>query len=171
MQTMCCITEKESRMLITDKYVFFWGGTSFSNWHPSTFTYKGMVFNCSEQAMMWEKAMTFFDDFTAGMVMELTNPAEQKKRGRKVLGYVDEIWAARRFDIVYEICLAKFTQNPEMKEELLSTGTRTIVEASPYDTIWGIGMGSNDPDVLDESKWKGENLLGKVLMKVRENLI
>lgn len=153
----------------TDKFIFFWGGT-FSQWQLSPFIIDGVEYNCCEQYMMAKKAILFKDYVSWSEIMETKGPKEQKAIGRKIKNFDKDKWETVCREIVYEANYAKFTQNPLMKSELLRTGDREIVEASPLDTIWGIGMGVNDPDILDKSKWKGTNWLGEAIMRVRETL-
>jgi ribA/ribD-fused uncharacterized protein len=120
--------------------------------------------------MMAKKALLFNDVETYNKIMAADDPKIQKSLGRIVNGFVKEEWEAVCRDIVYEGNYAKFTQNAVMKSELLRTGDRELVEASPYDTIWGIGMHETDPNILDKSKWKGTNWLGEAIMKVRETI-
>lgn len=153
-------------------YEFFWGHPSpFSNWHPCTFEMDGLVFNCSEQAMMYYKAMLFKDEETAKKIMESKDPWEQKRLGRKVVGFTDELWNANRMEIMVNILLAKFSQNKDLHAALMGTGVRMFVEASPYDRIWGIGLSADDPRALDEKEWQGLNLLGKALDTVKGILL
>lgn len=154
---------------ITDKYVFFWGSI-LSNWYTCEFEYKGIKFHNSEQAFMWEKAMFFGDEETAAKILKTPNPRENKRLGRTVKNFDRDMWLKRGYDVMREVCFQKFSQNEELKTTLLSTGDKIIVEASPEDVIWGIGLYHNNDDVLDESKWKGLNLLGKALGEVREAL-
>ena len=150
----------------------FWGGVC-SNWYPADFTLeydgKSITFNCTEQHMMWEKARLFGDEQTAKAILQVSDPKAQKALGRKVKGYDDEKWAAVRFDIVLKGNRAKFSQNPRLLEKFIElTKGKTIVEASPYDRIWGIGLGPDDPRVHDRREWQGLNLLGKVLQIILE---
>lgn len=158
----------------TDEYVFFWSGP-FSNWHPSTFTMPcggfATRFSCAEQAMMLIKANTFGDSEIAKKIMATKDPKEQKALGRKVKGFDPVVWDSVKMDEAHEFLLRKFYQNPELRDILENTGDKIIVEASPYDTVWGIGMGVDKyPQILNPDNWKGENLLGIALMKVREEL-
>ena len=146
------------------KYTFFWGG-SFSNWFPSYFTYKGHKFRNSEQAFMWEKANVFGDTVTAEQILRTPDAKESKKLGRAVKNFSEEVWEKHRFECMYDVCLAKFTQNAHLQKMLLEQDN--YVEASPYDKVWGIGMHANDPGVEDPANWKGLNLLGQVLDNVR----
>ncbi len=152
-----------------DKYVFFWNGI-YSQWYPAKMTIDGKEFNCCEQWMMWSKAMLFKDYATAQEIMEAEFPSHQKALGREVVGFDRNVWDSACLSIVYSGNLAKFSQNLDLKEELLSTGDKVIVEASPYDKIWGIGMAEYDSGVEDPKNWKGLNLLGQAIMYVRNEL-
>lgn len=153
----------------TDKYVFFWGGT-FSQWFPSKFEIDGVEYVTAEQYMMAMKAKTFGDTDAQRRIMETENPRMQKAIGREVKNFDPVKWSEVAQQFVYEANMAKFTENIEMYNELMSTGDREIVEASPEDRIWGIGLHASDPRCLDKSQWLGTNLLGIVLMRVREDI-
>ena len=154
---------------VTDKYVFFWG-SEFSNWYDSSLIYDSIVFYNSEQAFMWKKAMFFNDTETARKIAQVSNPSIAKKLGRQVKNFDIQKWSEVSYQIMVDVNFAKYGQKPLLKEILLSTGDKTVVEASPYDTIWGIGLHWSDDAVLDEANWKGQNLLGKALMEVRKVL-
>jgi len=153
----------------TDTHVFFWGGV-FSNWHPCIFIYCEERFNNSEQAFMWEKANFFGDEEIGTQILKESNPKYAKALGRKVNGFNVEQWMINGFTFMVAVNYAKFMQNQDLKEKLLDTGDKILVEASPHDKIWGIGMSENNPNCLDESKWQGMNLLGKALMEVRKQI-
>jgi len=153
-------------MRITNKHLFFWNGI-YSQWHMSPVTIDGKRFNCLEQWMMYSKAKFFNDEYNATKIMQTHYPKEQKSIGRQVVGFNGKEWERVAYDIVKKGNYAKFTQNKELKDELLKTGNLTLVEASPYDKIWGIGMRENAPGVDNEKNWKGENLLGKAITEVR----
>ena len=155
--------------MITDKYIFFWGGT-YSQWCPSPFEIGGVKYNCTEQYMMAQKALLFGDEVSYDEIMETSKPMTQKAIGRRVKGFDKDKWEAVCRQIVYDANYAKFTQNPAMMAELLATGDREIVEASPEDKIWGIGLHESDDRVHDKSKWQGTNWLGEAIMQVREKL-
>jgi len=158
-------------MRMTDKYVFFWGGNcSFSNWWPCVFEVDGVKYNCSEQFLMAEKARMFDDKETLQEILESDHPAYQKACGRAVRGFNKDAWGAKARDIMYRGCHAKYSQNPDLKKELLSTGTRTIVEASPEDCIWGIGIHWKSALCDDPKNWRGTNWLGETLTRVRDDL-
>jgi ribA/ribD-fused uncharacterized protein len=150
-----------------DNIVLFWGGI-LSNWYKSPFDIDDMQYNCVEQFMMYRKAMVFGDGVTAQMIMQNGNPREQKMLGRKVQNFDAAVWEACCLEEVLPGILSKFGQNESLKELLLSTGNRIIAEASPYDAIWGIGLGVEDPDALDPAKWQGKNYLGELLMVARD---
>lgn len=151
-----------------DKFVFFWDGP-FSQWHRSYFTVDGVTYNCAEQYMMAMKAVFFEDSETLTAIMESMNPRDQKALGRQVRNFDATRWNAVSKDFVFKANIAKFSDE-RLKQVLLNTGDKEIVEASPYDKIWGIGMSETDPDRFDKSKWRGTNWLGEVLMQVRTEL-
>ena len=152
-----------------DLYDFFWGGP-FSNWYPSNFVVEGRRFNCGEQFMMFEKAMTFEDEITANVIMETSNPRDQKKLGRKVRNYDDKVWSEVRYEKVKRGLLEKYKQDPFFYNYLKERKDKIIVEASPYDRIWGIGFGENDPDLLEKKDKWGLNLLGRCIMEIADEL-
>lgn len=156
-------------MKITDKYIFFWGGI-YSQWYRSIFVVDSIEYQCAEQYMMAEKARTFGDEVNLQKILSVDDPKKQKKWGRTVKNYDDDIWSRVRFDVVVRGNYAKFSQNEYLKKQLLATGDKIIVEASPYDKIWGIGLSEYDERCLYEAYWKGQNLLGKAIMKVRDML-
>lgn len=156
-------------MKTTDKFVFFWNGI-YSQWYRAPFSINGVKFNTCEQYMMYKKALVFGDEAIANRILETEQPDEQKALGKLVKGFDRAIWDQHCFSIVYEGNLAKFTQNPELKEELLATGDRILVEASPYDFIWGIKMGEDNEDIEAPSQWRGLNLLGFAIMTVRNQI-
>ena len=161
---------------ITDTHVFFWGG-ELSNWYECPFRYKNLNFYNSEQAFMWEKAMFFNDTKIAEEILKTPNPKDCKKFGRMVKNFNDEDWIINSYSFMVNVNYAKYNQTGNRyirssmcRNLLLSTGDKILVEASVYDKIWGIGLHWDDDDCLDETKWKGMNLLGKALMEVRKNL-
>lgn len=161
------------------KYMFFWGHTELpgqitkaclSQWYGCRFTVNGITYHTAEQYMMSEKARLFGDEEIFGKIMSANNPGAYKKLGRMIQGFDENIWRENRFRIVVEGNTAKFSQNPELSDFLMQTGGRILVEASPYDRIWGIGMAQDDPHAENPLLWKGENLLGFALMETRETL-
>lgn len=155
--------------MITDKFIFFWGGT-YSQWCPSPFVIDGVEYNCTEQYMMAKKALVFGDYKALEKIMSTDEPHAQKAYGRQVKGFDSDTWNKVCRKIVFDANYAKFTQNPEMLNELMNSGDREIVEASPEDKIWGIGLHETNPDVLDKNKWQGTNWLGIAIMEVRDKL-
>ncbi len=151
--------------------IFFSEMDQFSNWYISEFVVKGVRFNCVEQFMMYCKAKLFGDELTAEKIMAAGHPREQKALGRRVANYDDGAWCERRSRIVTHGCYAKFSQNSALRDALLATEGTVLVEASPYDRIWGVGLAEHDPRVLDPRQWKGQNLLGIALMEARERLV
>ena len=151
--------------------ILFWqSDTVFSNWFPSEFTMGVNCFENSEAAFMYNKAGVFGDtDIQSKILYADQNPKSMKNLGRQIKNFNQELWDKERIRCMYDACLAKFRLDP-YKGELLRTGSKTIVEASPLDKIWGIGLAPNDPKALDKRNWKGQNLLGEVLMQVRSDL-
>ncbi len=152
-----------------DGFVLFWSGWP-SNWYPSRFVVDGVTFNCGEQWMMWSKARFFDDQGVMEAILREQTPRGQKALGRKVAEYDDAAWKAVARDLVYRGLLEKFRQNPDLKKALLATGADTIVEASPKDFLWGIGLDKEDPRATRPEEWPGCNWLGEVLMRVRETI-
>jgi ribA/ribD-fused uncharacterized protein len=154
------------------RFTFFWQQESpFSQWHPVEFVVKGQRFVCAEQYMMYGKAMLFGDQEVAGRILASASPKTHKALGRKVSGFDEKLWVRERERIVYEGNHAKFTQNAELLQKLLATAGTELVEASPTDRIWGVGLSEEDPRIQDPSQWRGQNLLGKVLTRLREDLL
>lgn len=140
------------------KYLYFWGHTPkqvdlidkscFSQWYPAQFKDEGIEYLTAEHYMMAQKAKLFNDEEIFAQILQ-----------------------EKRFDIVVQANFAKFSQHPELKEFLLATKDRILVEASPVDKIWGIGMAQDHLHIQDPSQWQGLNLLGFALMHVREQLL
>ncbi|ATY14517.1 DUF1768 domain-containing protein [Amycolatopsis sp. AA4] len=162
------------------KFLFFWGHRPerdgsvgrgcLSQWWPAAFTVDGRTFATAEHYMMWRKAVLFGDEQSAGRILEARHPRQAKELGRGVVGFDQEQWEARRGEIVLAGSVAKFGQHPELLRFLLSTGKRVLVEASPLDRVWGIGLAADDPDAEDPARWRGLNLLGFALTQAREIL-
>jgi ribA/ribD-fused uncharacterized protein len=155
--------------LIKNGYFLFWNGWP-SQWTAAPFELEGKHYGCAEQWMMASKARFFDDLATAKAIMKTDDPHQQKKLGRGVKGFDVEKWASVCFDIVLAGNLAKFRQNPDLQRLLLETDDLTMVEASPYDKVWGIGLDMHHKDATHSGKWQGKNLLGKVLDKTRETI-
>lgn len=154
---------------MTDTHVYFWGSI-YSQWCFSEFVIGDQTFVNTEQWMMYQKAITFRDFDSARRILATDNPQEMKAIGRRVKNFNADKWADVSFDFVVQGNYAKFKQNPAMLKCLLETEDRQIVEASPYDKIWGIGIGMHDERKYDKTQWDGDNLLGKAIMKVREQI-
>lgn len=154
-----------------NEYTFFYNGP-FSNWYPCKFTdIKGIEYNCSEQYMMYYKALLFDDLDIASAIMLESHPREQKALGRMVKGFEIKRWNNFAKEIVWQGCFYKFTQNEDLFNELIRTDDTLLVEASPTDMVWGVGLSENDPLIKDPNNWRGTNWLGEVLTDLRENLI
>ena len=163
---------------LQQKYIFFWGHNEnkegevtkkcLSQWYKCSFVIDEIKYDTAEQYMMSQKVLLFNDIETNIKIMNENDPKKYKELGRKVKNFSPEIWDKHKFEIVINGNIAKFSQNENLKQFLLNTKDKILVEASPYDKIWGIGMDENNKDILNPSKWKGENLLGKALMKVRD---
>ena len=162
------------------KFLFFWGhqperdghvgAGCLSQWWPAAFTVEGRAFATAEHYMMWRKATLFGDSAMAERVLAAPHPHAAKALGGRVVGFDQQTWDEHRFPIVVAGNLAKFAQHPALRAFLLDTGQRILVEASPVDRIWGIGLTRDDPAATAPDRWRGLNLLGFALMQVREAL-
>lgn len=153
----------------TEFYFFYKTRHPFSNWHRSPFTDEdGIDYNCSEQYMMYKKAMLFGDSYIAKKILTKSDPRDQKDLGRMVANFDTKKWSDNAKKIVYEGLKLKFDQNPDLKKVLMQTSGKLLVEASPYDKVWGIGLAEDNPKIYDRNNWRGENWLGIVLTELRE---
>ncbi|MEV0612529.1 NADAR family protein [Nonomuraea sp. NPDC050404] len=161
-------------------YLCFWGHRPardgsvgqgcLSQWWPVRFGEDGHTFASAEHYMMAHKAWLFGDEKCAGEILAAEHPGEAKKLGRTVRGFDQATWEASRFDIVVRGNAAKFGQHPELAGFLLGTAGRVLVEASPVDPVWGIGLAAGDEHATAPARWKGLNLLGFALMAARDLL-
>lgn len=159
------------------KFIFFWGhqprkdgqisSTCFSQWFDRAFEQNGIVYRTAEHWMMAEKARLFKDMEVLEKILHCKTPKEAKSWGRKVKHFKEDVWVANRMRIVCNGNYLKFSQHEDLRTYLEQTGDRVLVEASPYDTIWGIGMKSDHKNATNPEKWRGLNLLGYALMEVR----
>ena len=153
-----------------EDYYFFYGGP-FSQWAMYPIVVDGVTYNCNEQYMMAQKALLFGDQEMYEKIMASKNPEEQKmKFGRNVKNFDEAVWQQHAKEIVYKANYAKFTQNQKAMEELAYSRGQTVVEASPTDKIWGIGISEGDSRLIDETQWEGTNWLGEVVMQIRSDL-
>ncbi|MFH8287927.1 NADAR family protein [Streptomyces antibioticus] len=176
--TESLVAEVRSGARIT--YLLFWGhrplpdgrlGPScLSQWWPSPFVVDGVTYATAEHWMMAEKARLFGDAEAERLALAAGHPSQAKKAGRLVRGFDDTVWERERFRIVVEGSVHKFASNPGLRSFLLSTGERVLVEASPVDRVWGIGLAADDEAALDPQRWRGPNLLGFALMEARRRL-
>jgi ribA/ribD-fused uncharacterized protein len=128
------------------------------------------TYNCSEQFMMFGKAMVFNDKIIGDKILRSTSPKTHKSLGRKVSNFDADIWSSTSVEIVTLGNYLKFTQNNTLKNILSDTGDSILVEASPYDKLWGVGIKFDNKKIYDKTKWKGLNLLGEILMSVRDTI-
>jgi ribA/ribD-fused uncharacterized protein len=162
------------------RYLFFWGhkplasgeiGKScFSQWWPAPFVIGGVNYPTAEHFMMAEKARIFADEETREKILKATSPEAAKRLGRQVRGFDERAWAEARSRLVIEGNLAKFSQHRALGQFLIKTHNKVLVEASPVDRIWGIGLAADDAQAENPEKWRGLNLLGFALMEVRQRL-
>lgn len=153
-------------------YILFWRPTDpngwLGNWHKSSFTINNITYNCVEQWIMVNKARLFNDQLHEKKIMDTGNPRTHKYYGRRVTDFDPFIWEEHKEKILYKGLFAKFSQNDKLKQKLLDTGDAILAEASPYDNIYGIGLKFDNPKALNPKNWKGQNLLGNTLMKIRD---
>lgn len=162
------------------RYLYFWGhrpargggpgAGCLSQWWPARFEVDGVGYASAEHFMMAEKARLFGDRETAEAVLAAPHPGAAKNLGRRVAGFDEEVWAAHRFGIVVRGSTAKFGQDAELRAYLLGTRDRVLVEASPVDRVWGIGLAADDERAASPARWRGLNLLGFALMEARAAL-
>ncbi|MEU4210621.1 NADAR family protein [Streptomyces sp. NPDC026206] len=162
------------------KYLYFWGHRPrrdgsvgpgcFSQWWPAPFTVDGTVYATAEHWMMAGKARLFGDAEAQARAVGAGHPKQAKDAGRSVRGFDEEEWRRHRFELVVEGSVHKFGQHPELGAYLLGTGARVLVEASPLDRVWGIGLAADDERAPDPARWRGLNLLGFALMEARQRL-
>ncbi|MFB7663868.1 NADAR family protein [Kitasatospora sp. NPDC056138] len=162
------------------KYLLFWGhqperdgqvgAGSLSQWWPAEFTVDGATYATAEHWMMASKARLFGDDQALPRILAARTPAEAKKLGRLVQGFDEERWATERFELVVQGNVAKFGQDDALREYLLGTAQRVLVEASPLDRLWGIGLAADNERATEPAAWRGLNLLGFALMEARTRL-
>ncbi|WP_327432084.1 NADAR family protein [Streptomyces sp. NBC_01236] len=162
------------------KYLHFWGhrprpdgqvsASCLSQWWPSPFVVDDVEYATAEHWMMASKARLFGDKEAERRAIDAPNPALAKKAGRLVRRFDDAIWERERFGIVAEGSVRKFAAHADLREFLLGTGERVLVEASPLDRVWGIGLAADDERAADPEQWRGPNLLGFALMEARGRL-
>ena len=162
------------------KYVYFWGhkvgvsgitSTCFSQWYKAPFVINDERYATAEHFMMAEKAALFEDGDARTRILQASSPGAVKALGRGIRNFDETVWVANRFEIVVRANVAKFDQHPELGEFLRQTGSRVLVEASPVDRIWGIGLAQGDERASDPNRWNGLNLLGFALMQARDRAL
>ncbi|AKH85831.1 hypothetical protein AA958_30505 [Streptomyces sp. CNQ-509] len=162
------------------KYLYFWGhrpkrqdvvdAACLSQWWPVEFEVDGVGYVTAEHWMMAAKARLFGDEAAVARILATRHPGAAKAEGRKVRGFDEAVWEEHRFAAVVRGNLAKFGRHPGLGAYLLGTGSRILVEASPVDRVWGIGLAATDDRAQDPGAWRGLNLLGFALMEVRATL-
>ena len=161
------------------KYLYFWGhrprsagvdASCLSQWFPASFISEGQRFPTAEHYMMYRKALLFGDSDSAEAILQADNPGKAKALGRKVRDFNESVWVGNRIEIVGTANRLKFSQNQELGIYLAKTGSKVLVEASPSDRIWGIGLSREEARQTHPAQWKGLNLLGFSLMAVRAEL-
>lgn len=160
------------------KYICFWGHTPgkdevigkecFSQWYPASFSVNGIEYKTAEHWMMAQKALLFDNPEIYRRIIATNKPGEVKELGRQITGFDELIWNEEKYGIVRLGNIHKFNQHPALKAFLLSSPDRVLVEASPVDKIWGIGISKDDGHIADPNAWPGQNLLGFALMEVRD---
>ena len=155
--------------LTQERFTFFYDGP-FSQWMPSPFTINGIRYPDAETFMMWSKDQMFGGHLEA-KILANTHPAEAKKLGRMIKNFDPVAWNAVSRCVVFRGNIAKFTQNQALLARLFQTVGTTLVEASPVDKIWGIGLSEDNPLALDRVTWHGKNWLGQTLTEVRDSLL
>lgn len=159
----------------TDTHIYFWGG-HFSQWYKSKFlVFVNEIigwreFETAEQYMMYMKALLFNDQETAAKILRESDPKKCKNFGRSVKNFDSKIWDEKKFGIVVDGNIQKFHHSFILFDKLKFTNNKILVEASPYDKVWGVGLHEDDDLILDEKNWRGQNLLGKALMEARSML-
>jgi ribA/ribD-fused uncharacterized protein len=141
-----------------------------SQWYEAPFTVDGDTYRTSEHFMMAGKARLFDEPAICKRILSARTPGEAKRLGREIRNFDETVWVESRFDLVTQGNVAKFSQNAALGSFLLGTGDKVLVEASPVDSIWGIGLAAADPAALDPRNWQGSNLLGYALMAARDAL-
>lgn len=151
----------------TDTHYYFYHH-QFGQWSKFSITdHIGITYTTCEQYMMYHKAILFNDLDTAIKILSESDPKAQKALGRLVKNFDAPTWDRFKCQIVFNGNLLKFSQHDDIRKRLIETGDKILVEASPVDKIWGVGLSYSDDRILDERNWKGQNLLGKCLMQVR----
>ena len=152
-------------------YYFFWRAEDFlSQWHFAPFRLDDILYSSAEQYMMYHKAVSMKDQNTAQYILGTQDPSMQKWLGKKVQNFDKVLWDSISQSVVKTGNFAKFRQNPNLRVQLLETSGKLLVEASPFDRRWGIGLPAGDERCHDRSLWKGTNWLGFILTEIREEL-
>ena len=166
-----------AKQQVIPEFIFFWKHynnkkfltkSCLSQFFPCKFKSNDIEYNCAEQYMMSEKAKLFKDEEIYQLILKETSPDKIKRLGRQIKNFNNREWDKNKLNIILQGNILKFSQNEDLKKFLIETGDKILVEASPYDKIWGIGLDQKNPDARNPHKWNGLNLLGFTLMKVRD---
>lgn len=141
-----------------------------SNWAPLSFRVNNVSYEHMEQFMMAAKARLFKDKVSFDKIMKTSSQKVAKDLGRKVEGFDQGVWDANCYKIVVSGLIAKFMQNRAASDFLATSAPHVLVEASPWDRNWGVGLAMTSSDVFDPPKWRGRNLLGFALTETRFHL-
>ena len=160
------------------KFLLFWGhqkgasisASCLSQWYASSFWQDEVRYACAEQYMMAKKAECFGDKEALEQILSAKDPVQMKALGRQVRGFNAKVWDEVKFSVVLNASYLKFSQNTSLRDFLLQTGSKVLVEASPVDKIWGIGLAASDENAQNPMKWRGQNLLGFALMRARDEI-
>ena len=153
-------------------FTFFWRMTEtnswLSNWSPHMLVDDhGIKYHTAEHYLMYQKALLMGDTDIARLILVTKKPSSVRQLGRKVRNFDLKKWTAAQKDIMYDGLCYKIRSNPGLRVALGNTRGTVIAEASPYDTIWGIGFAATHPNATRPEFWRGENLLGEAWMRVR----
>ena len=153
-----------------DKICFFGELNPFSNFHPSEFTIDGNKYHSAEQYIVHQKAIYFNDTATAATVLTASTPLGCKQAVRNVTNFDSRRWNNAAKDVCKPGIEAKFRQNPVLMNILISTGTKTLAEAS-FDNVFGTGVPLHSENCLKENRWERIGILGKILMEIRSSAV
>jgi len=149
--------------------VFYGSKDILSNFYHTSFEIDGVKYNCVEQYFQYQKAITFCAQDIAEKILKTTSPTLQKSLGCKSIpNFNGKIWNSMCINIMQKGLYAKFSQNLKLKQFLVDTGDKILVEAAPRDLFWGVGFGKTNEKIQDPKKWRGQNRLGFELMKTRK---
>ena len=152
-----------------EQFTFFYRTDSpFSFWYPTQFSEDNVTFSSAQQYLLYHKALLFEDLPTAGKILSAHEKKDLMQLARTVANFKPDIWKAHRRQIATKANHLKFSQNEELKAALMATAGTILANANLHDVIWGIGCEEDSPQASDQSQWRGRNLLGTILMEIRD---